>query len=133
MSASLIGRLGSSAFRLSTSTVSMSLTGSCPFSNRPFGVKRFQTIHQHSIDVAHGLVLLGTFVWRTPALGRNGRAAGGAVEGGGEAVDRETGRPGDKEKSGRGTVLLLGFLPSSLPVSLSGYCRCRSNIPLTVW
>ena len=29
MSASLIGRLGSSAFRLSTITVSMSLTGSC--------------------------------------------------------------------------------------------------------
>ena len=29
MSASLIGRLGSSAFRLSISTVSMSLTGSC--------------------------------------------------------------------------------------------------------
>src|SRR6266702_8659660 len=29
MSVSLIGRLGSSAFRLSTTTVSMSLTGSC--------------------------------------------------------------------------------------------------------
>src|SRR5258706_6977406 len=29
MSASLIGHLGSSAFRLSTTTVSMSLTGSC--------------------------------------------------------------------------------------------------------
>src|SRR6201997_955307 len=28
------------------------------FSNRPFGVKRFQTIHQHSVDVARGLVLL---------------------------------------------------------------------------
>ena len=28
------------------------------FSNRPFGVKRFQTIHRHSVDVAHGLVLL---------------------------------------------------------------------------
>src|SRR6476646_8241710 len=28
------------------------------FSNRPFGVKRLQTIHQHSVDVAHGLVLL---------------------------------------------------------------------------
>ena len=28
------------------------------FSNRPFGVKRFQTIHHHSVDVAHGLVLL---------------------------------------------------------------------------
>ena len=28
------------------------------FSNRPFGVKRSQTFHQHSVDVAHGLVLL---------------------------------------------------------------------------
>src|ERR1700737_355392 len=36
------------------------LTGSenvC-FSNRPFEVKRFQTIHHHSVDVARGLVLL---------------------------------------------------------------------------
>ena len=28
------------------------------FSNRRFGVKRFQTIHQCNVDVAHGLVLL---------------------------------------------------------------------------
>ena len=28
------------------------------FSNRPFGVKRFQTIHRHGVDVARGLVLL---------------------------------------------------------------------------
>jgi len=28
------------------------------FSNRPFGVKRFQTIHRYTVDVAHGLVLL---------------------------------------------------------------------------
>ena len=28
------------------------------FSNRPFGVKRFQAIHQFSVDVARGLVLL---------------------------------------------------------------------------
>jgi hypothetical protein len=28
------------------------------FSNRPVGVKRFQTIHRYSVDVAHGLVLL---------------------------------------------------------------------------
>ena len=28
------------------------------FSNRPFGVKRFQTICRCSVDVAHGLVLL---------------------------------------------------------------------------
>src|SRR6266498_1783422 len=58
MSASLIGHSGSSALRLSTTTVSMSLTGSCFFSNRPFRVKRFETIHHYSVDVAHGLVLL---------------------------------------------------------------------------
>src|SRR5882724_335737 len=28
------------------------------FSNRPFGVKRFQTIHHHNVDDARGLVLL---------------------------------------------------------------------------
>jgi hypothetical protein len=28
------------------------------FSNRPFGVKHFQTIHHHSVDVARGLLLL---------------------------------------------------------------------------
>ena len=28
------------------------------FSNRPFGVKHFQTIHHGSVDVTHGLVLL---------------------------------------------------------------------------
>jgi hypothetical protein len=28
------------------------------FSNRPIGVKRFQTIHHHSVDVARGVVLL---------------------------------------------------------------------------
>jgi hypothetical protein len=28
------------------------------FSNRPFGVKRFQTIHHRSVNVARGLVLL---------------------------------------------------------------------------
>jgi len=32
--------------------------GHVRFSNRPFGVKRFQTIHHCSVDVAHGLVLL---------------------------------------------------------------------------
>jgi hypothetical protein len=28
------------------------------FSNRPVGVKRFQTVHCYGVDVAHGLVLL---------------------------------------------------------------------------
>ena len=32
--------------------------GDVRFSNRPFGVKRFQTIHHCSVDVARGLVLL---------------------------------------------------------------------------
>ncbi len=36
------------------------------FSNRPFGVKRFQTIHHCSVDVARGLVLL--FGFGTKAL-----------------------------------------------------------------
>src|SRR5262245_12879185 len=48
MSASLIGRQVSSAFRLSTTSVSMSLAGSC----------FFQTIHHLSVNVARGLVLL---------------------------------------------------------------------------
>ena len=59
MSASLIGHSRSSAFRLSAAAVSMSLTGSCFFfSNRPFEVKRFQTIRRCGVDVTHGLVLL---------------------------------------------------------------------------
>jgi len=33
-------------------------SGDIRFSNRPFGVKRFQTIHHCGVDVAHGLVLL---------------------------------------------------------------------------
>src|SRR5438309_4275826 len=32
--------------------------GMSRFSNRPFGVKHFQTIRRCSVDVAHGLVLL---------------------------------------------------------------------------
>jgi hypothetical protein len=28
------------------------------FSNRPFGVKHFQTVQHYGVDVAHGLVLL---------------------------------------------------------------------------
>jgi hypothetical protein len=33
-------------------------SGHVRFSNRPFLVKHFQTIHQCDVDVAHGLVLL---------------------------------------------------------------------------
>ena len=38
------------------------------FSNRPFGVKHFQTIHQCGVDVARGLVLLfGIGTWAVPS------------------------------------------------------------------
>src|SRR5712672_3600319 len=38
------------------------------FSNRPFGVKHFQTIHQCGVDVARGLVLLfGIGTWALPS------------------------------------------------------------------
>jgi hypothetical protein len=37
------------------------------FSNRPFGVKRFQTIHLCGVDVTRGLVLLfGIGTWALP-------------------------------------------------------------------
>src|SRR5258705_8604019 len=38
------------------------------FSNRPFGVKRFQTIHHHSVDVARGLVLLFGIGTKGPSI-----------------------------------------------------------------
>ena len=38
------------------------------FSNRPFRVKRFQTIHLCGVDVAHGLVLLFGIVTRGPSI-----------------------------------------------------------------
>src|SRR5262249_47175335 len=68
MSASLIGRLGSSTFRLSTTSVSMSRTGSRFFSNRPSRVKHFQAIHHFSVDVAHGLALLFGIGTRGPSI-----------------------------------------------------------------
>src|SRR6516164_4394122 len=58
MSASLIGRLRSSAFRLSTTAASASLAGSCFFSNRPIEVKCFQAIHDCGVGITRGLVLL---------------------------------------------------------------------------
>ena len=49
------------------------------FSNRPFGVKRFQTIHHYSVDVAHGLVLL--YGIGTKALPSWGSRRGGTIFG----------------------------------------------------
>ena len=49
------------------------------FSNRPFRVKRFQTIHLCGVDVAHGLVLL--FGIGTKALPSWGSRRGGTIFG----------------------------------------------------
>ena len=55
------------------------------FSNRPFGVKHFQTIHLCGVDVARGLVLLfGIGTWAFPSWDsrtrRNNLLVGLAVE-----------------------------------------------------
>ena len=49
------------------------------FSNRPFRVKRFQTIHHYSVDVAHGLVLF--YGIGTKALPSWGSRRGGTIFG----------------------------------------------------
>src|SRR5665811_2053663 len=38
------------------------------FSNRPVGVKHFQTVHGYGVDVAHGLVLLFGIGTRGPSI-----------------------------------------------------------------
>lgn len=44
------------------------LTGDVGFSNRPVGVKHFQTIHSCGVDVSHGLALLsGIGTWALPS------------------------------------------------------------------
>ncbi|HET7253845.1 MAG TPA: hypothetical protein VFJ46_08780, partial [Xanthobacteraceae bacterium] len=43
--------VNASAFRVPASNDRIDVR----FSNRPFRVKRFQTIHHYSVDVAHGL------------------------------------------------------------------------------
>jgi hypothetical protein len=42
--------------------------GDVRFSNRPFRVKRFQTIHHYSVDVAHGLSLLFGLGTKGPSI-----------------------------------------------------------------
>jgi hypothetical protein len=49
---------GSSHVRFWPKADIASCTAHVCFSNRPFGVKRFQTFHRYGFDVAHGLVLL---------------------------------------------------------------------------
>jgi hypothetical protein len=51
----VLARTGSTAYGVLTDINARDMSA---FSNRPFGVKRFQTIRHHGVDVAHGLVLL---------------------------------------------------------------------------
>src|SRR5712671_2966182 len=53
-----VARRGQFAGRAQRSATVQRVAKYVRFSNRPFGVKRFQTIHHYSVDVAHGLVLL---------------------------------------------------------------------------
>ena len=48
----------SSMSHLGSKTEVAALRRDVCFSNRPFGVKHFQPIHQCGVDVARGLVLL---------------------------------------------------------------------------
>src|SRR6478735_7200643 len=79
------------------------------FSNRPFGVKRFQTIHHHSVDVAHGLVLLFGIgakalpVWDSKTR-RNNLSGGLAVSRRQNQADMRTHLPSSRE----GHLPLLG-------------------------
>src|SRR5260370_35966149 len=59
MTRNVMGARASSVGRMVRVETDMSAQmGHVRFSNRPFGVKHFQTIHHHSVDVARGLVLL---------------------------------------------------------------------------
>ena len=67
----------STAKRCGTSIPRLSVSPECRFSNRPFGVKRFQTIRRYSVDVAHGLVLL--FGIGTRPFHHGSRRRGGTI------------------------------------------------------
>ena len=119
MSASLIGRLGSSTFRLSTTAVSTSLAGSC-FSNRPVGVKHFQAIHHCSVDVSHGLALLFGIGTRAlpswdPRTRRNNLLGGLAVSRtAGPSGHTNSPHPSSREGHLSTAAVDLGFLLSGL-------------------
>src|SRR5215472_13847268 len=55
-------------FAYGTKRTCRCLLANVRFSNRPFRVKRFQTIYHYSVDVAHGLVLLFGIGTRGPSI-----------------------------------------------------------------
>ena len=113
------------------------------FSNRPFGVKRFQTIHHCSVDVARGLVLL--FGIGTRALpswdsrtGRNnllGGLAGSRTAG----PSRHTNSPHPSSREGHlstarwsSSFLLSGLILTGLHAAAAACSRVqRNSVPST--
>ena len=90
------------------------------FSNRPFGVKHFQTFHLCSVDVAHGLVLLfgiGTMAlpsWDSRTR-RNNLLGGLAVRRtAGSSDQANSPHPSSREGHHSTTRWSSGFLLSSL-------------------
>src|SRR6266516_494295 len=112
------------------------------FSNRPFGVKRFQTIHHHSVDVARGLVLLfGIGTRALPSCDSKTRRNNLLV---GLAVSRTAGSSGltnsphpSSREGHPSTASLIGRLGSSafrlstttVSMSLAGSCFSSESAP----
>src|SRR3977135_2726800 len=87
------------------------------FSNRPFRVKRFQTIHHYSVDVAHGLVLLFGIGTRGPS-----------IMGFENAVETSIGRPCRQTngRSKRTCELTSSIVPRGTSFHLSVELECPS-------
>src|SRR6478672_7782772 len=101
----------------------------CFFSNRPFGVKRFQTIHHHSVDVARGLVLL--FGIGPKAFPSWDSRTGWNNLSGGLTVNRTTGPSGHTNSphpSSRRSVE-LEFSPIGFDPERFSCCCCRGLLP----
>jgi hypothetical protein len=88
------------------------------FSNRPFRVKRFQTIRHYSVDVAHGLVLLFGIGTRGPS-----------IMGFEDEVEQSIGRPCRQTngRSKRTCELTSSIVPRGTSFHRSVELECRGN------
>jgi hypothetical protein len=104
------------------------------FSNRPFGVKHFQTIHQCGVDVARGLVLLfgiGTWALRSwdPRMRRNNlyRDLAVSVTAG---PSRHTNSPHPSSREGHLSTTRWGSKFSPIGFDPERFsCCCRGLLP----
>jgi hypothetical protein len=113
------------------------------FSNRPVGVKRFQTIHHHSVDVSRGLVLLfgiGTKALPSwdPRTRRNNLSGGLAVSRTAGSSDQAnsphpSSREGHPSTAGwNSSFLLLDLIRCGCHAATAACCRVqRNSVPST--